>query len=99
MLFQDFNQVQKIFQISLNLYKSRDNSQPVLASSPRPFPSRPFLTVLFASSLPREESGLETNPLPGTRLSASTAEEGGQGQKVTNESSRELMFCAVNLQV
>ncbi len=27
------------------------------------------------------------------------AEEGGQGQKVTNESSRELMFCAVNLQV
>ncbi len=40
MLFQ----VQKIFQISLNLYKSRDNSQPVLASSP----------------LPREESGLET---------------------------------------
>ena len=28
----------------------------------------------------------------------SRAEEGGQGQKVTNESSRELMFCAVNLQ-
>ncbi len=27
------------------------------------------------------------------------AEEGGQGQKVTNESSRELMFCAVNLQM
>ena len=23
----------------------------------------------------------------------------GQGQKVTNESSRELMFCAVNLQL
>ncbi len=27
----------------------------------------------------------------------SNPEEGVQGQKVTNESSRELMFCAVNL--